>query len=179
MALGNATAPRADGELDLEQLQTLDDELLSEQRGGFTVDGMDISLGAEFRTYLDGELALLTTINWQDGPPERTEWVSAVLSKATAEQLQAGLLNTGSITMKVGDQSVYLANDGQTALAHKTDGGLQNILINTANNANIRQEADLQLDISGYDGFRSDVVSASAIAGISRTVDQGLIGALN
>jgi len=55
--------PSDGGELDLAALEALDESLLAEQRGGFTMNGMTVSLGAEFRTFLEGELVLRTTVS--------------------------------------------------------------------------------------------------------------------
>jgi hypothetical protein len=41
----------------------LSDKELGEQRGGFTFQGMEIKLGADIRTFLNGELALHTVIS--------------------------------------------------------------------------------------------------------------------
>jgi|GEM_PF-2023214 len=166
------------GELDLAALEALDTELLEEQRGGFTIAGMTIALGAEFRTYLDGELVLRTTVNWQPDGATREEWASATISQATAEQMRDGILSGNGITMRVGDQSVYLGNDGRTALIHRTDGGLQNVILNTASNTSIRQEADIALDIAGYDAFGASVDAAMRFSGLATAIEQASIDSL-
>lgn len=172
-----APAPSGD-ELDLDALEALDESLLAEQRGGFTMNGMTVSLGAEFRTFIEGELVLRTNISWSQQGSSREEWASGVLSPATADQLRDGILSGNGITMRVGDQSVYLANDGRTALVHRTDGGLQNVLLNTASNQNIRQEADITLDVAGYSAFGTAVGDALRMAGLNDTIDQAMLSTL-
>ncbi|MHA3841545.1 hypothetical protein ACX0GZ_10025 [Sphingomonas aestuarii] len=171
-------APSDGGELDLAALEALDETLLAEQRGGFTMNGMTVSLGAEFRTFLEGELVLRTTVSWRPEGMTREEWASAAISQATAEQLRDGVLSGNGITMRVGDQSVYLANDNRTALVHRTDGGLQNMVINTASNTNIRQEADITLDVAGYSAFGTAIGDAMRLAGINDAIDQAALSTL-
>lgn len=170
--------PSDGGELDLAALEALDESLLAEQRGGFTMNGMTVSLGAEFRTFLEGELVLRTTVSWRPEGMTREEWASAAISQATAEQLRDGVLSGNGITMRVGDQSVYLANDNRTALVHRTDGGLQNMVINTASNTNIRQEADVTLDVAGYSAFGTAIGDAMRLAGINDAIDQAALSTL-
>lgn len=178
LAANDGPTPSDGGELDLTALEALDESLLAEQRGGFTMDGMTVSLGAEFRTFLEGELVLRTTVSWQPDGMKREEWASAAISQATAEQLRDGILSGNGITMRVGDQSVYLANDNRTALVHRTDGGLQNMVVNTASNANIRQEADVALDIAGYSAFGTAIGNAMRLAGMNDAIDQAALSTL-
>jgi len=170
--------PSDGGELDLAALEALDESLLAEQRGGFTMNGMTVSLGAEFRTFLEGELVLRTTVSWRPEGMTREEWSSAAISQATAEQLRDGVLSGNGITMRVGDQNVYLANDDRTALVHRTDGGLQNMVINTASNTNIRQEADITLDVAGYSAFGTAIGDAMRLAGMNDAIDQAALSTL-
>lgn len=178
LAANDRVAPTTSDELDLTALEALDESLLAEERGGFTMNGMTISLGAEFRTYIKDELVLRTTVSWRPEGTTREEWASAAISQATAEQLRDGVLSGSGITMRVGDQSVYLANGGQTALIHRTDGGLQNVLLNTASNTDIRQEADVALDIAGYAAFGGAIADAMRISGLNDAIDQSAIGTL-
>ena len=178
LAANGSPPPSDDGELDLATLEALDESLLAEQRGGFTMNGMTVSLGAEFRTFLEGELVLRTTVSWRPEGMTREEWASAAISQATAEQLRDGVLSGNGITMRVGDQSVYLANDNRTALVHRTDGGLQNMVINTASNTNIRQEADITLDVAGYSAFGTAIGDAMRLAGMNDAIDQAALATL-
>ncbi len=178
LTANDGLTPSDGGELDLTALEALDESLLAEQRGGFTMNGMTVSLGAEFRTFLEGELVLRTTVSWQPDGMKRAEWASAAISHATAEQLRDGILSGNGITMRVGDQSVYLANDNRTALVHRTDGGLQNMVVNTASNANIRQEADVTLDIAGYSAFGTAIGDAMRLAGMNDAIDQAALSTL-
>jgi hypothetical protein len=142
---------------DLAGLETVADAELAGQRGGFLWNGVSVSLGAHIRTYMNGELALETVVSWTPAGNSVTQTASPALTPATAAQVQAGVLTSGGITARVGDDTVFLANGGQTALLHRTDGGIQNVLINTASHVDITQQVDATLDLAGYDTFASDV----------------------
>ena len=159
-------------------LEPLADQELAEQRGGFRWEGVDIDLGAEIRTYLNGDLALQTNISWTAAGTSTAQWVSAALTPADAAQLQAGILTSGGITMKVGDQSVFLANDGQTAILHRTDGVLQNVLINRASNITGRQEVDAALNLGNFDQFQGRLTDLRVGQAIGDAVGASTIGAL-
>lgn len=173
-----ANAPMEGDEI-FASLEPVSEAELNAQRGGFTYAGMDITLGAEIRTFLDGELVLRTTVNWGAQGTSTTEVLSAALSPATAAELQSGILSTGGIRMKVGDNMVFLANEGQTALLHKTDGGLQNILINTANGADMAQEVDATLDVGNYEGFHASVLNSRLSDTIGASIADATAGVIN
>lgn len=159
-------------------LEPLADQELAEQRGGFRWEGVDIDLGAEIRTYLNGELALQTNISWTPAGASTSQWVSAALTPADAAQLQAGILTSGGITMKVGDESVFLANGGQTAILHRTDGAIQNVLVNRANNVTGRQEVDAVLNLGNFDQFQGRLTDLRLGQAIGDAVGQATVGAL-
>lgn len=161
------------------RLEPVGDEELAEQRGGFVVNGLDIRLGAQIRTFLDGELVLQTTVNWGETGTSHTELMSGALTPADASHLQAGILSAGGITMKVGDSTVYLANNNQTALLHRTDGGLQNVLINTASNIKITQEVDATLDLGGYENFAAGLNSQRLTDSIGASIAASTLNSIN
>ncbi|GGB88831.1 hypothetical protein GCM10011494_03920 [Novosphingobium endophyticum] len=150
-------ATQAPASLFAGAVEELGDDVLAEQRGGFSINGLDVSLGAQIETFIDGQLSLVTTVNWADSTATATRTVSGLLTPASAAELQEGLLNTGQISMNVGDASVFLAHGGRTAVLHNTDSGIQSVLINTANNTSIRTEVTATLDLAGYSGFRENL----------------------
>lgn len=172
-AAGAAPRPAAE---DPGALEPVSDEELSEQRGGFRFQGVDISLGAEIRTFIDGELVLQTNVSWGAGGAASTQIVSGALTQVDAAQLQAGILTSGGITMRVGGQSVYLANGGQTALMHRTDGALQNVIVNTASNVKLTQEVDAALNLGNFRQFQDDVLRQRLADSIGDTIGQAAAG---
>jgi hypothetical protein len=154
---GAAPAFAASDELD--DLEPVSDAELAQQRGGFAIAGMEVSLGAEIRTFLDNQLVLQTNVSWTPTGVVTNQAVSGALTEAGAAQLQAGILNSGGISMRVGNETVFLANEGQTAIMHRTENGLQNVIVNTANEVAIRTEVDAVLDLSGTESFQADMMA--------------------
>lgn len=161
----------------LASARPMTEEELAEARGGFEIAGLIISLGANLRTYLNGELALQTLFNWGSGGVEAQQYVSAALTEATADQLRAGMFSEGGIRLQLGGQQVFFANDGHTALIHNVDSGVQNVILNTASNTAVRQELDLTLNLSGYDTFRESISAGSLPMGMAIELDAAAAGA--
>jgi hypothetical protein len=159
--------------------ELVSDEELAQLRGGFSWAGVEIGLGAEIRTYLNGELVLQTNINWTATGAETSQLVSGSLTLADAAQLQAGILTSGGITMRVGGESVFLANQGQTAIIHRTDGAIQNVLINQASNIEARQEIDAALNLDNFGAFQQQILSERLGSSIGDMIAQTTINSLN
>jgi hypothetical protein len=155
----------------------VDDEVLGEQRGGFDIGGVNVTLGAEIQTSINGQLSLVTTVNWTDTTATTSQSVMGLLTPATAAQLQAGVLNTGHITMNVGGSSVFLANDGQTAVIHNTSDGIQSILVNTANNTTISTQVTATIGLEGYSGFQDTFKAATLGASLGEALGAATLAA--
>jgi len=132
--------------------QLVADSILADQRGGFDLAGMSINLGAQLSTYLNGQLALQTTLNWGDTATSTTVGGQADAARAISELSGAGF------TAVPGD-SVAVANGGQTVVLQGAAGGLQNVLLNSASGVVARQNIDATLSIKGYAPFEAGVVS--------------------
>ena len=161
----------------LSAAETLSDEQLAEQRGGFVFQGMTIAFGADIRSYVNDELALRTIISWTAEGQTMERFVSPSLTAVDAAQIQGGILTSGGISMRVGDESVFLANNGQTALVHSSDA-IQNVLINTASNVSLNQQVDAVLDISGYAAFADALASTRMSDAIGAVMGAQTVGAL-
>lgn len=143
---------------ELAGLEKVSNEALSTQRGGFTWHDIKIQLGAEVRTYLGSELVLQTNISWAEEGAQTTQFVSGALTPVDVAQLQAGVLSSGSISLNVGKNNVFLANNGQTAIIHGTDGAIQNIILNTASNVEAVSQIDVVLDLADFGQFQQSVM---------------------
>jgi hypothetical protein len=178
-AIAHATvAPELESDVDpLDGAQVIDDLELDAQRGGFRFEGLEISLGADIKTFLNGELALHTTISWTDTAVTETQIVSTALTLADADMLRNNVLANGAITMNIGSEKVYLANEGQTALIHRGDGHLQNVLINTASNVVASQEVTATLDIGGYSSFVSTIATGQLSRNLGEDISRAVSGA--
>jgi hypothetical protein len=82
-------------------------ELGEHARLGSFLDGLEIRLGAEIQTLVNGELAMTSAVTWTDAGAHTSQFVSDALAAPTAAQLQAGLLKTGNISLNVGNATVY------------------------------------------------------------------------
>ncbi len=154
------------------------DEDLDKLRGGFVVNGLGVNFGADIRTYVNGELLLQTVLTMNDDGAHTSQTAAAGLSPVDVSTLENGILSNGSIRMKVGDTPVYLLNNGQTAIAHETANGVQNMLINTASGFDAVQEVDATLSLSGYESFNSDLMMDRIGNALNDVVGQAGIGAL-
>jgi hypothetical protein len=158
-------------------LDTVPDLELAEQRGGFAIAGMEVRLGAEMRTYLNGDLVLRTVVNWDTMGSTTTQIASAGLAQSSMEALQAGFATGGSVSLKVGDTPIYLANSGQTALAQRTNGAIQNIVLNTASNIALTQQTDATIDISGYQAFHNAITTSRLSDALGSALGNMMLGA--
>jgi hypothetical protein len=171
-------APKASAATDLIAFGQVSDKELARYRGGFVWKGVQVSLGAEIRTFLNGQLVLQTNVTWTPNGAQTSQFVSGALTPVDAAQLQAGILSTGGISMKVGDQSVFLANGGQTVFAQATDGRIQNILINRADNITAKQEIDATLGLQNFGQFQQQNLQSHIGTSAGDMVGQAISGFL-
>ncbi|WPZ02607.1 hypothetical protein T8S45_07015 [Blastomonas marina] len=161
-----------------DQPRLLSDEEMSDARGGFTINGLEIRLGAEMRTYLGGELVLRTIVSWEDSGPQSEQWASPLLHPVDAAAMRAGLLANGNLQMSVNSQPVFLTNEGQTALLQRVDGRLQNMIFNTASGTDLRQEAEISLSIANYQDFRTAMAPAIMMSGLADAIAQSALSSI-
>ncbi|WP_174278998.1 hypothetical protein [Sphingomonas bacterium] len=133
------------------------DAELATQRGGFRIGQLDVQLGVDLRSYVGGKLVMRTDLAWTDLSTSVRHGSGADLSPAAANSLVAGLLTGSGMTLNLGGGTVVLANEGRTAFIQRTDGSIQNIVVNTASNVDLRQQVDISLDIAGFAPFRHDI----------------------
>lgn len=175
IALGLACA--MDARADAGPLPVVMDESeLREARAGFSVGGLEITLGADLRTYLDGQLALRTVVQWQGEQATSERWVSPELTPAAA-LATGGVFSGGQLSFHVNDDDAFIAPGGQTALVQPDDGRLQNIVLNAASDVAIRQEADIAIGVAGYQSFATAILPDILIGGLNDALTFSAAGA--
>lgn len=115
----------------------LDVASLEDHRGGIqTTLGLEIGFGASVKTYVDGSLALETTLTWT---PE------GVQTQRVFESAQVAALR-GSGAAPAADQPVSVAA-GTQVIHDLSRDRIASVVLNTANDRVIRQETDLSLHL--------------------------------
>lgn len=151
----------------LENAVPISDEVLADQRGGFSWDGAEITIGADVRTVINGVLALETTLNMSAAGNSSTNFVASTLTLADAAKLQANLqLPTSSF----GGSPVYLANGGQTAIVQRVDNTLANVIVNTASGISIAQQIDVSVNLASYQTFKAGITNSALANTLSAAI---------
>lgn len=125
-------------------------------RGGLrTPTGVEFGFGAVVRSYVDGALALETQLTWTD---------QGVIQLETARAAGGLSLEAAGVGIPAnsGWTGLVLPGDGgSTALLQALDAGLvNNVVLNTANNRDIRQETLITLNLPALDQIQRDAVTA-------------------
>ena len=161
---GNVGLPVLQGE-------TVSEMELSEQRGGFRIGTLDIQLGADIRSYVGGHLVMQTSLSWTDVATSVQHVFPDEASPALAGNIVTGLLTGSGLLLNLGNEKIVYANGGQTAFVQRSDGTIQNIIVNTASNVDLRQEVNVQLDVRGMAPVQSAILATrigSAVASMGR-----------
>jgi|GEM_PF-2024276 len=131
-----------------DTLTPLTSDELKEQVGGLrTPTGIEFGLGAVITTYVDGQQALQSHLTWTDqGILQTTDGGS--LTGAAA----AGIHVDGSAP------GLFLPgqNGGTVVLHDLGDGRIGSVVLNTADNRDIRQETVVNLDIPQLQQLQQD-----------------------
>ena len=135
---------------------------LSDMRGGIlTPLGVEIGLGAEVRTYIDGQLALQTRLTWTDHGAV-TEHVGD-LSAVTATGLPDGWTAT------------IPGMGGETQVLHNLTGDrIASVVLNTANGRDIRQDTDIRLIIPQLSELQAQLSADRITANVQNAVGLAL-----
>jgi hypothetical protein len=157
LALG-APAVAVAGEDDYADAQLLSIDEQGEVRGGLQIlGGFDVGFGAVVRTYVDGSLALQTRLTWTEtGPVEALE-VGTLTPNLAAAAATGGLVFQGGGSEQL--QGLLLPGDGGvTAIAHSlTSANITQLVINNANNRDIRQATEITLKIPEMAALQQDI----------------------
>lgn len=135
--------------------QVMDRGELEEVRGGIlTPTGLEIGFGAVVRTFVDGSLVLQTRLTWSDTGPVETIEYGSPLPDISAAAAAGGVKIEGPALPGL----VINGDGGVTAIAHSIGADhIGNLVINNANNRDIRQSTDITLQIPALAQMQADV----------------------
>jgi hypothetical protein len=139
----------------------LADAELAEVRGGLmTPIGLDVGFAADIRTYVDGDLALETRLVWTDTGPV-TDNSGPLATTATG----------------LGDWSAAIAGrGGSTEILHDISSDrIVAVVLNTASDRSIRQDADITLTVPQLAVLENQVAAARLAQALSTAVNLGLV----
>jgi hypothetical protein len=150
-----------------DNLTPLTPEELREQVGGLrTPTGIEFGLGAIITTYVDGHQALQSHLTWTDqGVVETTDGAGA-LSGASGSGINVGSTAPG----------LYLPgeNGGTVVLHDLGDGRISSVVLNTADNRDIRQETVINLDIPQLQQLQQDYAGQKFQMNLQDSVSRAL-----
>lgn len=163
--------------------EPLSDDELSGLRGGFiTTNGFTFGFGVVIRSYVDNRLALQTRLTWTPAGPVTEQIRGDVPGMTDLASALTSLLNNGidlsGISGTTGGVALVDGN-GATALIHNvTSGQLQNLIVNSANNRNLRQDMELNLDLPDLAAMESASSAHQRAVQMTYDLNTTLIGAL-
>ena len=167
----------------LAEPQPLSDDELSDLRGGFiTTNGFTFGFGVVIRSYIDDKLALQTQLTWTPKGAVTEQIRGDVPGVTDLASAMTSLLNNGidlrGITGTSGGVALVDGN-GATALIHNvTTGQLQNLIVNSANNRNLRQDMELNLYLPDLAAMQSASSAQQRAAQMTYDLNTTLVGAL-
>lgn len=131
-------------------VEVLDDAAMADMRGGFVLpNGVEVNFAATVNTYANDVLALQTQLTLSDSGflmEQRVGTLGVPLSDLTeAQRAELGLVGLGQSGVVIVDSS------GVTALVQNVSAtGLHNIVFNTGNGRDLRQEIDITVTLPGF-----------------------------
>lgn len=163
VALGGPAAADA-----FDALPAVADDELDAARGGFLLDGGRIaSLGLEIRTLVGGREVLTTSLTVGPAGLSKTESLGDGYDAADAAALGAAAAK-GLDLRGFGDARVVLVSDGTAVLHRIGRDTLQNLVVNSADGLDLRQEITLRVDL-----LESAVLGDRlSVAGLRLALDQ-------
>lgn len=163
--------------------QALSDEELSGLRGGFlTANGFTFGFGVVIRSYIDDQLALQTRLTWTPTGPLTEQVRGDVPGVMDLASAMTSLLNSGIDLTGIRGASGGVAlvdGHGATALIHNvTTGQLQNLIVNSASNRNLRQDMELNLYLPDLAAMQSASTAQQRVTQMTYDLNTSLVGSL-
>lgn len=152
-------------------------EELDRNRGGFiVVDGMTIGFGAVVRTFVDGELALQTTLTLGPNGAEVTRTLGTAAAMTDPSEIARVMSSFG---LNVRPDQVFVSPDGATAAVHRVDAAqLANLLLNTGDGRTVRQEMDITVALPGFEAQQAGIRAATTAARLNDDVTAAAVAVL-
>lgn len=160
-----------------------DTELQGERGGFLTANGIRLDFGAIVRTFVEGQLALETRLTWttEGAVTEQTTGnaIAGAVSLADgAATAAAGGLNLSGLAD--GSSGLVFADaSGATALVHNLmNGHIENLVFNTGNNRDIRQEVHVNLALPDLPAMQQGYGMDRLGSQLSQDINLGLLQSL-
>lgn len=149
--------------------EVLGDDELSEMRGGYiSAAGIQFDFGATLQTYVDGVLALASTLTVSDSGVSASQQVGDVPNARPLSDAAAAGLNLGQ---PQGSGIVIPGTGGATALIHDVTGTqLRNIVVNTAQDRIVVQHTDLTFTIPNLSSIQTQMQLNRMSAGLEQAL---------
>ena len=169
---------------DFHGLDTVGLAEMSDIRGGFNVGGLEMAIGANIRTFVDGAL-VLESVARVSPSGLISEMVSSTASPPgggvtfnfggeTDVALQDVAPANVDLGALAGDNGVAIndSNGFSAALHRITQNQILGVIVNTADGRNLRQELNIEVTVENFGSFqqsiRSAIMSGRLINGVGR-----------
>lgn len=176
-----ATGQQAD---DFAGLETVSLAEMSDIRGAFNVGGLEMAIGANIRTFVDGALVLesvarISPSGLVSEPVASTAvppggGVTFNFGRETDVALQEVAPANVDLGGLAGDNGVAIndSNGFSAALHRITQNQILGVIVNTADGRNLRQELNIEVTVQNFGSFQQSVrdalMSGRLINGIGR-----------
>ncbi|MBN9319890.1 MAG: hypothetical protein BGN86_10515 [Caulobacterales bacterium 68-7] len=141
------------------EVETVSEAALDDMRGGFNLNGLNIGFGVDLRSFVDGALVMESRLTMD--PQQAGATVQNVASQMLTPQALADIGARVNAGLSGAGMSFGAATpDGITVLHHLGDGQLSNVLINTADNRDLRQEIAITLTLPGFGDTQAGMEAA-------------------
>ena len=154
--------------------ERMSDEQLDSHRAGFmTPTGVEIGLGADVRTYVDGQLALETRLTWTDQGVTREVIAGQETQDVQAAAARLGLDLTGDWKGVVIEQPGGGASAALTTIGRDAVG---NLLVNTASDQDLRLETEITVMVADFEGVQQQFLQEQATMNLHDAIGTALQG---
>lgn len=158
----------------LGSLTPMSDLELGEERGGLKTPYGEIDFGAVVRTFVDGQIALETELDWTEAGAVQSQALGILQNELD----QKGLALTASLEGANPSVIIGGANGGSTTILHEvTNEQIANVVINSASNREIRLETNITLVMPDLTLLQDDLAAQQLQIGLHDAIGQALVAA--